>query len=156
VAQGELELALATLPAMAQEPLVMETIWDDPLSFAAAADHPLALEKRTTIEKLAAWPAVLPTRGTVTRELVEAVFAEHGATLVTRLSTNYLETIKMLVSVGLGWSVLPQIMLDEDVVALHVSKGRLKRRLGTVRHTGRTLSNAGRAMLGVLAAFRCA
>lgn len=154
VAQGELELALATLPATAQEPLLMETVWDDPLTFVAAADHPLALERKPTVEKLAAWPAVLPTRGTVTRELVEAVFASHNATLMARLSTNYLETIKMLVSVGLGWSVLPQIMLDDDVVALHVPKGRLKRRLGVVRHTGRTLSNAGRAMLGVLATFR--
>jgi DNA-binding transcriptional LysR family regulator len=154
VAQGELELALATLPATAQAPLVLETVWDDPLAFAVAANHPLASEKRPALEKLAHWPAVLPKRGTVTRELVEELFAEHNAALVTKLSTNYLETIKMLVSVGLGWSVLPQTMLDESVVPLHVPRGRLKRRLGVVHHKGRTLSNAGRAMLDVLTTFR--
>jgi DNA-binding transcriptional LysR family regulator len=154
VAQGELELALATLPMTAHAPLVMDTLWDDPLAFAAAPDHPLAQERKPTIKTLAAWPAVLPSRGTVTRELAEALFAERSATLVTKLSTNYLETIKMLVSVGLGWSVLPQIMLDKDVIPLQISTGRLTRRLGVVRHTGRTLSNAGRAMLGVLDTFR--
>jgi hypothetical protein len=41
-------------------------------------------------------------------------------------------------------------MMDENVVALRVDKVRLRRRLGVVRHTGRTLSNAGRAMLKVL------
>lgn len=154
VAQGDLELALVTLPETAPEWLVTETIWEDPLAFAVAPDHPLAREPRPTIEKLAAWPAVLPARGTVTRELIERLFAGHGVPLVTRLSTNYLETIKMLVSVGLGWGVLPRGMIGEGMVALRLPAVRLQRRLGVVRHTGRTLSNAGRAMLGLLTAIR--
>ena len=67
-----------------------------------------------------------------------------------RLSTNYLETIKMLVSVGLGWSVLPRTMLDAEVVPLQVPSLTLSRELGVVEHPGRTLSNAAIALLALL------
>jgi DNA-binding transcriptional LysR family regulator len=37
------------------------------------------------------------------------------------MTTNYLETIKMLAAVGLAWTVLPQTMLDAQVRVLPVT-----------------------------------
>ena len=66
------------------------------------------------------------------------------------MSTNYLETIKMLVSIGLAWSILPRTMLDEQVVRLPLPEVQLQRQLGYILHTGRTLSNAARAFIELL------
>jgi len=50
---------------------------------------------------------LLPTRGTFTRGIIEQTFVIHRIEVNISLSTWHLETIKMLASVGLGWSVLP-------------------------------------------------
>jgi DNA-binding transcriptional LysR family regulator len=66
------------------------------------------------------------------------------------LETNYLETIKMMVTVGLGWGVLPRTMLGSELTVLPIAGSALARQLGAVRHRGRSISNAGRAMLDLL------
>ncbi|MNJ74419.1 LysR substrate binding domain protein [compost metagenome] len=66
------------------------------------------------------------------------------------MSTNYLETIKMLVSIGLAWSVLPLTMLDQQVVRLPLPGIQLSRQLGYIVHTERTLSNAAKAFMRLL------
>jgi DNA-binding transcriptional LysR family regulator len=98
-------------------------------------------------------PAILPAAGTYTREVIEQAFQPLGLSIPIRMATNYLETIKMMVSVGLGWSVLPRSMLSDELRVLTVSDMQLSRRLGAVWHGGRTLSNAAQAMLDYLPAF---
>lgn len=150
VLHGELELAVVTLPEPAPANLTTRVLWNDPLAVVVGHDHPLAASKETNLETLATLPAVLPGQGTFTRALVESAFAAHGLHPVVKLSTNYLETIKMLVSVGLGWSVLPRTLADADTVTLPVPGLALTRHLGVVHHASRTLSNAGRAMMRLL------
>ena len=71
--------------------------------------------------------------------------------LTEKLATNYLETIKMLVSVGLGWSVLPSSMTDDGTLVMLQVKGiNMRRTLGVVRHEKRTLSNAARELIAML------
>ena len=65
------------------------------------------------------------------------------------MSTNYLETLKMLASVGLGWSVLPTSLVDESLEVLDCPEVSLQRELGIVLHPARTLSNAARVMVDV-------
>lgn len=66
------------------------------------------------------------------------------------MSTNYLETIKMMVSIGLAWSVLPRTMLDDQVASIALPGIQLSRQLGYIVHTERTLSNAARAFMSLL------
>ena len=66
------------------------------------------------------------------------------------MSTNYMETIKMMVSIGLAWSVLPHSMLDKSVVHLPITDAHLSRDLGYIVHTERTLSNAAQAFMQML------
>ena len=66
------------------------------------------------------------------------------------MSTNYLETIKMLISVGLGWSVLPHSMLDDTTCVLNVPDVQIERTLGVIHHVQRSLSNAGNAFINLL------
>jgi DNA-binding transcriptional LysR family regulator len=70
------------------------------------------------------------------------------------MSTNYLETIAMLVGIGLGWSVLPATLISEQMTALDVRAPSLERQLGRVTNPDRTLSNAARAFVEVLERYR--
>lgn len=152
VLDGAAELAVTTLAAYTAAPLLAQPLWQDRLCFMVASDHPLATRKRVSLADLAAHPAVLPDPGTFTHKLIAGLFAQHGLELQVRLRTNYLETIKMLVSVGMAWSALPASLLDAQVVALPVAGASLQRQLGWVRHGGRTLSRAASAFAGLLQA----
>lgn len=149
VLQGRIELALTTL-GPATPPLRATNLWDDPLCFVAAPGHPLARKARPSLADLAAHPAVLPDPGTFTHRIVADAFAARGLRLQLRMTTHYMETIKMLAGVGLAWSVLPQTMLDRSLRALSVPGVRLARTLGCVTHGGRTLSRAAQAFAALL------
>ncbi|MBV61820.1 MAG: LysR family transcriptional regulator [Nevskiales bacterium] len=149
VESGRLELAVVTLPRTPSSRLITHRIWDDPLALCAAPDHPLQQQPAIDVEQLARHPAILPDRRTFTHRLIAEALAAVGAEPEVRMSTNYLETIKMLVSIGLGWSSLPRTMLDERVVALPLDLG-IHRQLGSVVHRGRTLSAPARAFLALL------
>lgn len=150
VLQGEVELAVTTLDPDTLAPLHAVPIWDDPLHFVVAPDHPLAALGAPSLADIAAHPAVLPERDTFTHRIVAAEFATQGQSLQLRMTTNYLETIRMLVSVGLAWSVLPDSLIDEQIVVLPVPELDLHRQLGYVSHGGRTLSRAARAFVALL------
>jgi len=149
VLQGGSDLALTTL-GPATVPLQATRLWRDPLCFVAAPGHPLAQRKRLTLAELSTHPAVLPDPGTFTHRIVAEAFAQRGLPLHLRMTTHYLETIKMLASVGLAWSVLPQTMLDRSLRVLPLRGVKLSRELGLVTHTGRTLSRAAQAFTRLL------
>lgn len=150
VMHGKLELGIVTLPPDDNGGLKNISIWQDPLAFMVAADHPLASKKNLTLQSLAGYPAILPSMSTFTRRIVEGLFQEHDLRINVPISTNYLETIKMMASIGLGWTVLPATMLDDDVKALPIKSVALDRTLGVVYHPGHSLSNAAKAVLDLL------
>jgi DNA-binding transcriptional LysR family regulator len=152
IVQGNLELGIITLAPVPHERLASIPIWRDELAFVCASDHPLTENDRIYIEQLPDFPAILPDMSTFTGRIVKELFADRGLTLNVTMSTNYLETIKMLISVGLGWSVLPVSMLDDSLRVIHVPDVSIERHLGVIHHVQRTLSNAGMAFLEVLKA----
>lgn len=147
VLAGKLELGIVTLPSQPLPQLRQKLVWPDPLVFVCAPTHPLANKRALKLTDLAAHPAVLPDEKTYTHRIVTAELHKHGLTPRIRLATNYLETIKMLVGIGLGWSVLPRSMLDDSMTALPLREPRMRRDLGVVWHERRTLSGAGTALL---------
>lgn len=155
VAGGSMELGVITLdPHGSPERLAAREIWPDPLVVMAARDHALANRGRITITELAAHPAVLPGTGTYTGQILQELFARNGATLRVSMSTNYLETLRMLAAIGLGWTVLPETMLTEELQGLDIPEARMQRSLGYVYHRDRSLSNAARAFIALLEASR--
>jgi len=154
VARGELEFAVVTLPPQVEPPLQTRMIWHDPIHIVAAADHPLAIRSAPlSLKHLLRYSALLPAPETYTRRLVMAAFGNQAGKVNIEISSNYLEVLKMLTRVGLGWSTLPDIMLDEHLVTLEVPELALSRELGVVTHERRTLSNAGQAFISLLEGF---
>ena len=147
VEHGELELGIVTLPPQPPPNLATRMIWQDPLGIVVSTHHPLADKSRVRLGELAQHPAILPAANTYTRQIAEQAFEKLGLKLDVALSTNYLETIKMLTSVGIGWSLLPVTMLDARTRKLAVRELSLQRSLGIVYHRERTLSNAARELV---------
>lgn len=160
IAQRQVELALTTLEAPNKndlpEGIISETLWEDEMVFVCAVDHPLNALNQVTLKNLSEYPAILPEANTFTFKLLAEKFKQQNLTLSTPMPTNYLETIKMLVSVGLGWSLLPKTMLEQTdeagLTVLSLDQITLTRPLGLLYLQGRTLSNAAKAFIALIKA----
>jgi DNA-binding transcriptional LysR family regulator len=150
VLHGEVELAIITLAPMVERPVMARQVWEDRLEIVVAPDHPLAGLDEVELGALALHPAVFPGPNTFTHGIVSRLFQAHGLQPRVSMSTNYMETIKMMVSIGLAWSILPRTMLDESVKVLRIRDVILTRQLGCIWHSGRTLSNAAQALIDLL------
>ncbi|VAW70211.1 Cys regulon transcriptional activator CysB [hydrothermal vent metagenome] len=160
VLKGEVELAIATLPQKSWKHLNSQIIWHDPLVIVISTQHPSVYktstrqpstqQPRLSVKHLSKIPAILPSRNTFTRLLLEQALGLNAQSLNIAMETNYLETIKMMVSIGLGWSVLPVSMLSPDISRLDINGIEFERLLGVVSHQQRTLSNAARALIAEL------
>lgn len=150
VLHGRVELAVITLAPHAHDPVRACKVWDDHLDFVVAPEHPLARRQQVSLTDVASHPAVFPGGNTFTHHFVSKLFEDAGLEPNIAMSTNYLETIKMMVSIGLAWSVLPRTMLDEQVVRLDLKGIALSRQLGYIVHTERTCSNAAQAFMQLL------
>lgn len=172
VENAQTELAVITLPDETVSTVRTYPVWDDPLVIVVSSSHPLLTHKTTArskpectklpareeivepvsveLDQLCQYAAILPEKGTFTRELVDRYFADLHFTYQVKLSSNYLETIKMMVGVGLGWSVLPKTMLDKSLCALSIKQFQICRCLGIAHHTSRTLSQPARKMLELI------
>ncbi len=150
VANNEMELAIVTLPEIADEKLECESVWIDQLVVVMAGDHDLAGNEDINPELLLDHVAILPSPGTFTRKIINNLFAADRERLKIVLETNYLETIKVMVSANLGWSILPQSMVDNNLVSSRLQGLDVQRPLGIVTRKHRTLSLSSIAMIELL------
>ena len=155
VANNEIELAIVTLPENTDSRLSLEAIWIDALQIVLAPDHPLANVEHIDKLKLLGYPAILPSMGTFTRRIINNYFSSSKDQLKITLETNYLETIKVMVSANLGWSMLPASMLDKTVVGKPLNSSginglEIQRVLGIVTRHNRTLSLSSEAFISML------
>ena len=150
ILQGRFEVAVITLAPQAHPKIESRIIWPDVLAFMVADEHSLLKEPQVTLETLRGYPAILPGPGTYTGRMLRNVFEQHGIPLPTTMTTNYLETIKMMVSISLGWSLLPISMVEPGIRIIELPGLTIERQLGYIHHREKSLSNAGRAFLRLL------
>ena len=149
VLHGQSEVAVITLALESHHNIHSQKIWNDPLRFICAQDHPLATLTKPDLKDLAEYPIILPGLNTYTGRIIQNLFQQEGIPLKAPMSTNYLETISTMVEIGLGWSVLPETLVRE----LHVmafEQVSIERELGYIHHMKRSLSNAAVAFLGMM------
>ena len=156
ILQGRFEVAAITLAPEAHPKIEAKTIWPDPLVFMVSEDHPLLAKSQPkqnthpTLDDLRNYPAILPGLGTYTGRMTRALFEQQNVPLPPTMTTNYLETIKMMVSIGLGWSLLPESMLESGIRAVAIPGIQIKRELGYIHHREKSLSNAAKAFIHLL------
>ena len=149
VLHGDSELAVITLALDSHHNINSKKIWNDPLRFICAQDHPLAELKKPALKDLAEYPIILPGLNTYTGRIIQNLFQKEGIPLKAPMSTNYLETISTMVEIGLGWSVLPETLI-RDLNVMPFEKVSIERDLGYIHHKKRTLSNAAIGFLELI------
>jgi len=147
IMRGTVELAVVTLAPETDATMVAEPVWPDPLDFMAAEGHVLCGREQVSLEELAQHPVILPGLNTYTGQIAKRLFDRQGLALEVAMSTNYLETIRMMASIGLGWTILPRSMLAAPLLAIPVPAETPQRVLGYIYHRGRSLSNAAKAFI---------
>ena len=152
IKEGELELAVVTLAPNEDPRYAVMPLWRDRLCFVTSHDDPLCNQQPLTLETLSQHDAVLPNPLTFTRSLIMDRFTRAHLAPRVVMATHYLETLKMMASVGLGWSLLPETMVDDNVTRLTVDCPPIERCLGALHHRDRTLSAAAKQMLALLSA----
>jgi len=149
VLHGESEVAVITLALESHHNINSKKIWNDPLRFICAQDHPLAALKQPALQDLAEYPIILPGLNTYTGRIIQNLFQKEGIPLKAPMSTNYLETISTMVEIGLGWSVLPETLV-RDLHVMPIKSITIERDLGYIHHMKRSLSNAAVVFLGLM------
>ena len=142
------ELAFVTLSESMSPSFEVQARWEDQMAFVVSPEHPLAALQNPTLANLADYDALLPEAGTTTYRTVSRLFLDEGLTLQLQMPTNYLETIKVMAGVGLGWSVLPVSMVDSTLIRLPVDY-QVSRLLGGIGLKGRSLSPQAKALLTI-------
>ncbi|BFM20392.1 LysR family transcriptional regulator [Gilvimarinus japonicus] len=150
VEQGEFELGVITLAENIGTHMAELPVWQDTLEFVCATNHPLAQRAHLQLSDLCDVQAIAPDNNTHTTRLIQKLFDRRDLTLNISMVTNHLDTIKMMVSIGLGWGVLPRSMIDAGLTILDLQLPPLTRQLGAVFHTKRSQSNAAQNFLTVL------
>lgn len=149
VLAGDLELAFLTLPPVLDSRLEYITVWEDALVFVAAPFHPLANKSDLELKDLIEYPSILPAAQTYTSQITLNEFEKEGLRPKISMSNNPLESIRMLVSIGLGWSVLPKTLINDELKQLDINLD-MRRQLGIVWHPSRTQSKAQQELIKVM------
>jgi len=151
VQHGEATLAIATLPNQDKHKQVTSLpLWLDDLVLVCAPNHPLCQGTYITLDQLEQHHAILPGSETFTRRIINDYFNSNHLTLKIAFETNYLETIRVMVASGLGWSVLPRILTGADIQMVNFESLKLTRTLGAMINTHITLPNSAQAMIELL------
>ncbi len=153
VHRGEIELAVITLAPQQDPQIHTGLIWPDPLCVAVSLTHTLADRESVDLATLSEHAAILPNRSTYTGMIIESLFAQRQLKLSIGMATNYMETIKSMAGIGLGWTIIPESMLDDELIKLPLRDATLHRDLGYIHHKNRHLSNAAMAFIETLETF---
>lgn len=150
ILQGRFDLAIITLALQQDTRIQSETLWHDQLEFVAAPTHALAAKSHLQLADLSLHQAIMPDTSTYTTQLIKTLFDDDKLPLDIAMVSNHLDTIKMLLSIGLGWGVLPRRIIDAQLQILDVNHPPIMRPLGYIHHSQRTLNNAARVFLDLL------
>jgi DNA-binding transcriptional LysR family regulator len=127
---------------------------DNPIIVLAAPDHPLANQKKISLEHIAKEPWLMREKGSGTRNAIERIFTGHGLNIHPRLELGSNEAIKQAILAGLGISALSRHALTLNqpgqFAELEVEGFPILRHWYAVYPAGRQLSVVAQAFLDYL------
>ena len=153
VIEGELDLALVALPA--NEPqLHVEPLLEEPLLLVAGKNHPLAERKQITAGDLANEVFVLLGSSSSLTTQVQAFCGDHNIDPRIGFRCSQVATVKALVAIGAGVSILPRVTRapedEASLVYLKLADANPVRKLAVVRHVQRYQSRGAEQFLTLL------
>ena len=159
VQDGVVDLGILTLPLKANHVNVeVLPIFKDEIRVVVPPDHPLARNKKVSVEQMAGHPLIIPKTGH-TRHMLERMLRAYRNRLQISMELASVETIKKFVGAGLGISVisrsyaLPEV--EAGLLRLIPFEGiKLFRELGLIYRNDRNLSLPAKAFIEVIRQVR--
>lgn len=153
-ASNMIELALCPLhrSSINALPTVLQHVelWSTDLNIVAKTDNPLASLSRVTQSELAASKAILPKHGTFARKAIDRELAFDTNKDDLSVAAEDFNTMRSLALMGMGWTYLPEYMIDPTLVKLNVPGINMKYTTTMLRRRERTMSRAAEAFLGTI------
>jgi DNA-binding transcriptional LysR family regulator len=115
-------------------------------------DHPLAGRETVSPEEASAWPVIVPTPGTYSRQFGETAAQQFGVDVKAVIRVGGWEAIKRFVEQGLGISVVPSISVHEtDQLSVIPLKDYFPTRsFGVLTRRGKFLTPPARRLLRLM------
>lgn len=130
-------------------------VYTDELTLVVSPKHPLAREKRVSIEELGAENFIAHNVPSPLRRQVIAAFAKYKTQLNMGVRLPSLEAVKRFVTMGNGVALVPGLSAEQELrsgelVRVSVDELRFERHLRLVHRKRATLSHAAVAFLKVV------
>ncbi|HVB94751.1 MAG TPA: LysR substrate-binding domain-containing protein [Acidimicrobiales bacterium] len=151
---GELDVALAILP-LHQPRLESVSLAVEELVVVTSPDHPLAARRRIEVADLRQVPLVMFREGYDLRAMTLRVCRRSGFEPVVALEGGEMGGVLALVGAGLGAAIVPSIVAvaHPDLHRLRVRSPSLRREIGLVHRSDRTLSRAAAVLSSEISAL---
>jgi len=151
----ENELDLALIEGIPHHPKIVSSVFmQDELVVICSNDDPLASYKTISLEQLAASNLILRETGRGTRELFDITMALHNKNVEPVWESVSTQAIVRAVKAGLGISVLPYWLVQEEISARAVSLLKLEdvtflRNYYLIRHADKFLTGPMRDFIEI-------
>ncbi len=154
VGKNLVDIGVITLPRVSAN-LISRVIWKDPMSLVFPKGHPLTELGKVRLKDITTYGMILPEAGTTTRETIDAAFTRKKLIPNVTMEVAYIETIKGLVKVGLGMSILPDKAVEQEIqsgalVKAKIQDANFSRDLGVVYLKDKFLSRPAAEFLKFL------
>jgi molybdate transport repressor ModE-like protein len=154
VSHGEIDLGIVAYPNKRPQ-LLITPFREDRLVLVCSPQHPFANFQRVSIKKLHGEKFVGFERDVATRRALDRVFRQHGIKVQYIVEMDNIETIKRVVEVGSGLSIVPEPAIAQEVKndtlrAIQFSDETLMRPLGIVLKRGRRFTPAVQEFIDLL------
>jgi len=154
VLEGDLDLALVSLPVKDDIRLDVQLLMQEPLLLVVGKKHPLAKKHKVTAADLINETFVMMGTASSLTQQVKSFCGDHHFEPKITHRCSQVPTVKALVARGVGVSVLPQITLspsDEDsLVYITLADEKPYRELAVIRHMQRFQSRGVALFMTIL------
>jgi LysR family hydrogen peroxide-inducible transcriptional activator len=152
VIEGELDLAVVPLP-LEDHRISIEPLFTEPLLLVVGKSHPIARRSEISINEIAEENFISMGSSSTLAEQIRVFFGGHNFAPRIGYRCAQVPTVKLLVSMGLGISILPQLARqehDRDLVYLRLTGAQPTRSLAVIRHMQRYQSRGAEQFLTFL------
>ena len=151
IINGDIDLGL--IEGIAHMPqIIAEKFMDDELVLLCGGNHPLCTRSEVTLEELSGFDFILREKGSATRELFDSLLLVHNMSITPMWESISTSAIIGAIAQGIGISVLPYRLAEEDLEAgnihrIPIKELSLKRNFFIIYHQSKFFSETAKLFM---------
>ncbi len=152
VLSGTCDIGIVILPCAESEKFEIHPFIEEKLNYICSPYHPNARKSRVSLSDLQNESFVAFYKNLQTRQLIDGIFSKHGISVNVIHEEENIETLKRVVEVGGGVSILPEaaVLLEvknKTLKSIPFAEGPFYRKAGIATKRGRQLSRAEQTLI---------